>query len=605
MSHLVEKRGGNNASENEAGFYFSYSHDNSVTNNQVHRNQDEGFLLAHANENVFTGNILYGNVDQGFDIDDGSGNTILRNNIIWTRTGYAIRIRASGNNTIHHNNFLDNSGQANDNSDTTVWDDGTPSGGNYWSVFDEEAEGAYDNDTNGIIDSAFDITGGDLQDRYPLTEPADLFSPVADAGADQVVPQGTLVTFDGSGSTDATGVASWTWSFLFDDGEMSLTGETASFTFSLPGAYDVTLTVKDADGNFDVDIMTVIVTDDTPPVAHAGSDRMVPQGTTLLLDGSSSLDNSGIIGYIWTFDDDGPVTLLGVSPSYLFGNIGTYQITLTVEDGAGNTHADTLWVNTSDEGDIIAPTAVVSFGKQAVAGSIVSLDGSGSTDDVWIVSYTWTFDDNGPQELTGATPNYLFSNPGDFMITLTVKDAAGNSGTAVTYVFVKDAAGSGNISGVVRDTDGNPVKNASVELRWFGTTTTTDSDGRFSFSLLLPRNYTVVVTMGNVSVNRTVTVTAGNSTMIDFEIDVSGNPGTVDDDEDDGGSSGMILVLILLLLLIGIGAFLKKDMILEMVAPPEGRTVKDGSVNGGQDPGSPPTKDEEKNDPSSESTETL
>ncbi|HEX9341046.1 MAG TPA: PKD domain-containing protein [Thermoplasmata archaeon] len=40
-----------------------------------------------------------------------------------------------------------------------------------------------------------------------------------------------------------------------------------------------------------------------------------------------------------------------------------------------------------------------------------TFNGTGSTDDVGIVNYTWTFEEGSPQSLYGATPTYVFATP--------------------------------------------------------------------------------------------------------------------------------------------------------------------------------------------------
>jgi len=81
------------------------------------------------------------------------------------------------NNVIYHNNFIDNGGtkQAHDSTGNNTWDNGYPSGGNYWSDFDEPSEGAYDNNSDGIVDLPYSISGGNSKDRYPLTHPFVVF----------------------------------------------------------------------------------------------------------------------------------------------------------------------------------------------------------------------------------------------------------------------------------------------------------------------------------------------------------------------------------------------------------------------------------------------
>ena len=81
-------------------------------------------------------------------------------------TGVFIEIH-SNDNKIYHNNFINNTNQAHDECDN-AWDDGYPSGGNYWSDFDETIEGAYDNNSDDIVDTPYNSSGGNNQDRYPL-----------------------------------------------------------------------------------------------------------------------------------------------------------------------------------------------------------------------------------------------------------------------------------------------------------------------------------------------------------------------------------------------------------------------------------------------------
>src|SRR2546426_4227915 len=68
----------------------------------------------------------------------------------------------------------------------------------------------------------------------------------------------------------------------------------------------------------------------------------------------------------------------------------------------------------------------------------VSFDGSRSTDNVGIASYTWTFMDGSMQTLSGMAASYVFATPGTYVVTLTVRDADGNVGTDSLTVTVRD-----------------------------------------------------------------------------------------------------------------------------------------------------------------------
>jgi hypothetical protein len=81
----------------------------------------------------------------------------------------------SSNNEIFHNTFADNTVQVSISmSAANVWDDGYPSGGNYWSSYAgvDKNSGPYQNVTgsDGIGDTPHAIATNNI-DRYPLMKP--------------------------------------------------------------------------------------------------------------------------------------------------------------------------------------------------------------------------------------------------------------------------------------------------------------------------------------------------------------------------------------------------------------------------------------------------
>jgi PKD repeat protein len=87
----------------------------------------------------------------------------------------------------------------------------------------------------------------------------DVTNPVADAGPDQTVDEDSLMTFDGSGSSDNVGIVEYLWEFTDGGTPQSLMGVNPTYTFVEPGIYTVTLTVSDAAGNSATDTVTVTV----------------------------------------------------------------------------------------------------------------------------------------------------------------------------------------------------------------------------------------------------------------------------------------------------------------------------------------------------------
>jgi len=174
------------------------------------------------------------------------------------------------------------------------------------------------------------------------TQVLDIIPPLADAGPDQTVNEDTVITLDGSGSYDNVDIANYTWT-LFDATPKTLTGIKPTYIFNTPGKYTVTLNVTDAIGNWNASSVLITVLDITPPIVNAGQNQTILQGTTVTFDASKSNDNVGLVLYSWDFGDGTSQT--GVAVTHTYSNPGTYVVTLTVKDAAGNTDTAKITIN--------------------------------------------------------------------------------------------------------------------------------------------------------------------------------------------------------------------------------------------------------------------
>jgi PKD repeat protein len=263
-------------------------------------------------------------------------------------------------------------------------------------------------------------------------------APSANAGDDQTVDQGINVTLDGSGSTGTGGVVGWNWSLEYLGGTVHLEGETVEFTFDIPGVFDITLTVVDADGLTGADVVRITVQDTEPPVAVAGPDLEVELGRLPTLDGSASTDNVGIVSWLWSVrlrnitlvaEEEGEIVIVDIDP-------GVYIATLTVTDAAGNEGVDEVLVHVEAPRQ---PRAETAYEIRVEAGYRVTFDGTYSSPVDRLISYVWTFEyDQEEMRLKGTSPSFKFITPGDYWITLTVTDKDGFWDNASTRVIVRD-----------------------------------------------------------------------------------------------------------------------------------------------------------------------
>jgi len=142
-----------------------------ISNNVITHNNYSGILIDGFYNNIIINNTITNN-SKGIELFFGSpGNNTIRGNTIALNDWYGIYIVYSGGNKIYHNNFTDNRNQTYSTGSGNTWDNGYPSGGNYWSDYTDvdQYSGPYQNETgsDGIWDNPYFIDENN-RDNYPL-----------------------------------------------------------------------------------------------------------------------------------------------------------------------------------------------------------------------------------------------------------------------------------------------------------------------------------------------------------------------------------------------------------------------------------------------------
>jgi gliding motility-associated-like protein len=358
-------------------------------------------------------------------------------------------------------------------------------------------------------------------------------SPVANAGPDQTLTDedgnGTeTVTLDGSASSDNDGtIENYAWSWPNGEGATGVAPEV-----TLPvGETIITLTVTDDQGDTDID--EVIITVNEPvnqsPIASAGPDQTVVDNDRdgveeVMLNGSGSSDPDGtIVNYFWRENDEEGATLAQGDQPVISMPVGNNLIALVVEDNDGATASDAVMIyveapaNQSPVANAGADQAVTD--EDGDGSETVTLDGSGSSDDVGIVSYVWS--EGGTQLATGVTPNVTLE-VGEHILTLTVTDEQNESDTDNVEITVNEKPNQSPTANAgpdqtLTDEDGNGTEAVTLDG-----SASSDNDGTIEL-------YTWTWNGGSTSGEQPeVTLPVGQTTVT---LTVTDNKGGVDDDE--------------------------------------------------------------------------
>ena len=159
---------------NGNGIILRYTTNSTIIHNSL-TNLWSGIYSYNSYNNTITENYISNNTQSGIAISATIANTITRNNIENNKVGISLMGSAQ---IIYHNNFVNNTLQVDSANwhplnrlpmpyGMHVWDNGYPSGGNFWSDYNTT-----DSNNDGIADTAYVINQyRNNTDHYPLAKP--------------------------------------------------------------------------------------------------------------------------------------------------------------------------------------------------------------------------------------------------------------------------------------------------------------------------------------------------------------------------------------------------------------------------------------------------
>ena len=367
-------------------------------------------------------------------------------------------------------------------------------------------------------------------------------SPIADAGSNQNVDTNTLVTLNGSGSSDPDGDLPLTYFWRQTGGPAVTLSNPAAVsptfnTASNPAVLTFSLTVTDsldlADPTPDVVVITV---NNRAPIANAGSDKTVNTNALVTLDGSASSDPDVNLPltYYWTQTGGPAVTVSNpavVAPTFTAPSdptVLTFSLTVTDSLGLADPTPDVVMITVNNR----APIANAGNDQTVDTNTFVTLNGSGSSDPDADLPLTYSWRQTGGPMVTLSNPAAVaptFTAPSDpamLTFTLVVTDSLDLADPTpdVVVVTVNNRAPIAN-AGI----DQNVDTNALVTLDGSGSS---DPDGDLPLTYYWTQTGGPVVTLSNPAVVAPTFTAPPDPAVLTFSLTVTDKLGLADPTPD-------------------------------------------------------------------------
>ena len=255
-----------------------------------------------------------------------------------------------------------------------------------------------------------------------------------------------VVLFNAGASSDPDGDP-LTYAWTFGDAA-SGTGKDTSHAYAAEGTFTVTLTVSDGRGGTgtatkEVKVNAASQQNQAPTAVISGAASGVA-GVELQFDGRGSSDPDGdALTYAWAFGVTG-ATSTSDAPAFIYPDAGTFTVTLTVTDTAGNSDAATRSMSIGAPTDRAPPVVSLDGPTEALPGTTVTFAAS-ATDNVGVtnVRFEVTGIDGVPPADVPAAPYSrdvtlpAVVAPGQQVtVTAVASDAAGNTGRATAPLTI-------------------------------------------------------------------------------------------------------------------------------------------------------------------------
>lgn len=312
-----------------------------------------------------------------------------------------------------------------------------------------------------VFGDAFDLSTSiniPAVDTITVTvQPTPARVPVASAGDDQIVTEGSQVTLDATGSRDpAGGPLTYSWQQIAGSSvDLASVSTLAQPMFTAPEAtgtslMEFELTVTSEGGLSAADAVTVVVIDSpTSPVAAISGEAQAREGATVTFSGVGSTDpGDEPLTFLWEqIDENFDIDIPDPASEIISFTLPTVtqdmalMIRLTVTNRTGRSDRATFTTTVQPY-----PTPIADAGPDQVVdeGATVTLDASGSSDPGGgKLTFLWTVPEASLAPTNVSIESPLFTAPAvssdqTYTITLTVTNEQGDPASDTVVITIRN-----------------------------------------------------------------------------------------------------------------------------------------------------------------------
>jgi large repetitive protein len=379
--------------------------------------------------------------------------------------------------------------------------------------------------------------------------------PIANAGPDQTVNPGHVISLDGTKSNDPDDdPITYLWKQTAGP-TVKLNGDNSPMaTFTAPSTNNIsadtdlifTLTVSDSKNATSTDNVKVTVkyipAPNKSPVSNAGVDQSVNAGDSVSLDGIGSKDAEGnITSYSWKQIQGPAVTLNGsdtARASFTAPSVSSdtsLKFSLTVKDDKGAVSSPTIVTITVKAVNHPPVASITTIDQTVNEGEIVSLDATKTNDpDGDSLTYLWRQtagptveinDANSAIATLKAPPNLSLSSDIVLTFQLTVSDSKNAIDTANMNVKVRHTTPPNKSP--VANAGENKVVNEGTLVTLDGTKSTDPDGGPITYSWIQTNGNPVTLNSADTSTPSFTAPSVSQDITLKFSLTVKDDKGAI------------------------------------------------------------------------------